>query len=128
MKETVRLRRDLAGENLSVPAWKSWKGWENHTALERNGTLIYLDAKGLDGATQEPDLYQNIDGHPSHELNRIRLTNGKVYFILGVDLDWPLPNGKYDESYYNKMGLRTMSYYVAHCRDSDDENLKKEQL
>jgi hypothetical protein len=84
----VRLRDDLAKDELLVPAWKSWKGWHHDTASEYQGTLTYLDKADLDGATQLPDFYQKLNWHPSHNLNRIKLKDGRVFFMLGVDLDW----------------------------------------
>jgi hypothetical protein len=85
---TVRLRDDLAEEELLVPAWKGWKGWHEDTASEHEGTLAYLDKADLDGAINLGDLYAKLNWHPSHNLNRIKLKDGRVFFMLGVDLDW----------------------------------------
>ena len=92
MNTTVRLRDDLAEEELLVPAWKSWKGWNDDTATEHNGSLVYLDKSNLDGAIGLPDFYQRLDWHPSHNLNRIKLKDGRTFFMLGVDLDWEHDN------------------------------------
>ena len=84
----VRLRDDLAEEELSVPAWKSWRGWHEDTATEYNGKLVYLDKEDLDGAIGLEDFYNKLNWHPSHNLNRIQLKDNRVFFMLGIDLDW----------------------------------------
>jgi hypothetical protein len=84
----VRLRDDLAEEELLVPAWKSWKGWHHDTASEYQGTLVYLDKADLEGAIGLTDFYRNVNGHPSHNLTRVKLRDGRRFFMLGVDLDW----------------------------------------
>jgi len=45
-----------------------------------------LGAEELEGAEQIPDLCG--DGDPEYWFNRIRLKDGRVFFMHSVDLDW----------------------------------------
>jgi len=74
----VRMRKDLAEEGITIPAGKSWSVYDN---LE---DVIYLSAKDLEGAV-ECDTGEDPD---SHAFCPVKLADGRVYYMIGVDLDW----------------------------------------
>ena len=76
--QQVRMRADLY--ELFVPAYDSIEAPD--TGL---GSTM-LGAEELEGAEQIPDLCG--DGDPEYWFNRIRLKDGRVFFMHSVDLDW----------------------------------------
>ena len=75
MNTLVRMRDDLARDNVKVPAW---------TALD--APVVYLTAKDLVGAQYLPDLCSEDDAEFNY--NRIGLADGRIFFMVGVDLDF----------------------------------------
>jgi hypothetical protein len=74
----VRMRKDLAEEGLLIPAGKSWSDYDN---LE---DVIHLSAEDLDGAV-EFDTGEDPD---SHAFCPVKLKDGRVVYMIGVDLEW----------------------------------------
>lgn len=72
---SVRMRDDLAEMRAEVPAW---------TALGK--PVQYLCADELVGAKCLPDLCEDTD--EEYNFNRIELADGRIYFMVGVDLDF----------------------------------------
>jgi len=71
----VRMRDDLARDDVEVPAW---------TNLDAPAT--YLKADDLRGARFLPDLCD--ESSPEYNYNRIELADGRIFFMVGVDLDF----------------------------------------
>ena len=67
----VALRRDLKEEGMLVPAFDS---------ITSSGEEVGLTWLGFE------DLVD--DKHPAYNYNRIELKDGKVFYMLGIDLDW----------------------------------------
>lgn len=76
----VSLRKDLAEEGVLVPAF------DDITPSGHEIGDTYLGAKDLEDAEQIEDLCD--DTHPQYNFNRIKLKDGRVFFMYGVDLDW----------------------------------------
>jgi len=76
----VALRRDLKEEGMLVPAFDSI------TSLGEEVGLTWLGFEDLEGAQSIEDLVD--DKHPAYNYNRIELKDGKVFYMLGIDLDW----------------------------------------
>ena len=74
----VRMRKDLAKEGATIPAGKSWSVYDN---LE---DVIYLSAEDLEGAV-ECDTGEDPD---SHAFCPVKLRDGQVVYMIGVDLEW----------------------------------------
>ena len=75
---TVKMRKDLAEQGLTIPAGKSWSVYDN---LE---DVIYLSAEDLEGAV-ECDTGEDPD---SHAFCPVKLRDGQVVYMIGVDLEW----------------------------------------
>jgi hypothetical protein len=75
MNTSVRMRDDLARDNVKVPAWPYL-----------DAPVAYLTAKDLVGAQYLPDLCSDDD--PEYNYNRILLADGRIFFMVGVDLDF----------------------------------------
>ena len=71
----VRMRDDLARDDVEVPAW---------TNLDAPAT--YLKAADLRGARFLPDLCD--ENSVEYNYNRIELADGRIFFMVGVDLDF----------------------------------------
>ena len=78
----VRMRKDLAEEGVLIPAGLSYKDYDD---LQE---ITHLSAKDLDGAV-EFDTGEDPD---SHAFCPVKLADGRVFYMIGVDLDW----GNYD--------------------------------
>ena len=76
----VRMRSDLAEEGMSVPAGK---GFESYDTLV---DVIYLTADDLVDAVQGNDP-ADADDHP---FCYVKLRNGECYYMVSVDLDFPV--------------------------------------
>jgi hypothetical protein len=72
---SIRMRDDLARDDVEVPAW---------TNLDAPAT--YLKADDLRGARFLPDLCD--ESSPEYNYNRIELADKRVFFMVGVDLDF----------------------------------------
>ena len=76
----VRMRDDLALDGLKVPAFAYIDSREG--GME----ATYLSADELVGAKCLPDLCD--DTSLEYSYNRIGLRDGRIFFMVGVDLDW----------------------------------------
>lgn len=74
----VRMRSDLY--ELFVPAY------DRIEAPDTGIGSTMLSAEELEEAEQLPDICD--DGEPEYWFNRIRLKDGRVFFMHSVDLDW----------------------------------------
>ena len=74
----VRMRDDLAEQGITVPAGLSFQDYDD---LQ---DVTYLNATDLDGAV-EVDTGEDPDSHP---FTPVKLKDGRVFYMIGVDLDW----------------------------------------
>jgi hypothetical protein len=74
----VRMRKDLAKEGITIPAGKSWKDYDDLV------DVIYLSAEDLEGAVE----YVTGEDPDSHAFCPVKLRDGQVVYMIGVDLDW----------------------------------------
>jgi hypothetical protein len=74
----VRMRDDLALEGITVPAGLSFKDYDD---LQE---VTYLNATELEGA-EEFDTGDDPDSHP---FCPVKLRDGRVFYMIGIDLDW----------------------------------------
>jgi len=77
----VRMRDDLAQDEMLVPVGL---GFSNYDNLD---DVFYLSAKDLDGAEE----YDNGVDPDSHPFIVVKLKDGQVVYMMGVDLDWERP-------------------------------------
>jgi hypothetical protein len=78
VKNHVRMRKDLAEEGISIPAGLSYKDYDD---LQE---ITYLTAEDMEGAV-EFDTGEDPD---SHAFCPVKLADGRVFYMIGVDLDW----------------------------------------
>ncbi len=82
----VRMRKDLAHARISVA------GYDSIDEPDTGIGITWLTSRELMGAVQLPDRCTDC---PEYNFNRIRLVDGRVFFMVGADLDWiehdPLP-------------------------------------
>ena len=77
----VMLRVDLAVDGYSVPAY------DYVTAPDNGHGGTYLNARELEGAIALGcDL--DDDTKPEYNFERIKLLDGRVFFMHGIDLDY----------------------------------------
>ena len=74
----IRLRDDLAEQELRVPAGL---GYSDYDDLHDD---FYLSADDLKGAT----LYEDDEDPDSHAFCKVKLTDGRILYMMGVDLDF----------------------------------------
>jgi hypothetical protein len=74
----VRMRDDLAKLGMTVPAGLSFLNYDD---LQE---ITYLNSTELDGAI-EIDTGDDPDSHPFFP---VKLRDGRVFYMIGVDLDW----------------------------------------
>ena len=74
----VRMRKDLAKQGLLIPAGKSWSNYDD---LE---DIFYLSAEDLEGAYE----YDTGEDPDSHAFCPVKLADGQIVYLMGVDLDW----------------------------------------
>jgi hypothetical protein len=74
----VRMRDDLAKQGMFVPAGLSYKDYDD---LQE---VIYLSAKDMEGA----EGYETGEDPDSHAFCPVKLADGRVFYMIGVDLDW----------------------------------------
>jgi hypothetical protein len=74
----VRMRDDLAEQGMSVPAGLSYKDYDD---LQE---VIYLSAKDMEGAIG----YDTGEDPDSHAYCPVKLADGRVFYMIGADLDW----------------------------------------
>jgi len=75
---SVRMRDDLARDNLTIPAGLSYSDYDN---LE---DVIHLSATDLIGAVE----YDTGEDPDSHAFCPVKLSDGRIVYLMGVDLDW----------------------------------------
>ena len=75
---SIRMRDDLARDNLTIPAGLSYSDYDN---LE---DVIYLSATDLIGAVE----YDTGEDPDSHAFCPVMLRDGRIVYMIGVDLDW----------------------------------------
>lgn len=74
----VRMRRDLEAEGLTIPAGRSYKDYDD---LQ---DIIHLSAEDLEGAYE----YDTGEDPDSHAFCPVKLRDGQVVYMIGVDLEW----------------------------------------
>lgn len=74
----VRMRDDLAEQELLVPAGLSYKDYDDLQGV------TYLSASDLEGAQG----YDNGEDPDDHAFAVIKLKDGRVFYMISVDLDW----------------------------------------
>jgi hypothetical protein len=81
----VKMRKDLAEEGITIPAGRKWSNYDD---LE---DVIHLSAEDLEGAYE----YDTGEDPDSHAFCPVKLRDGQVVYMIGVDLEW------FDEEYIN---------------------------
>jgi hypothetical protein len=74
----VRMRKDLAEQELLIPAGKSYKDYDD---LQE---ITHLSVEDLEGAVE----YDTGEDPDSHAFCPVMLRDGRVFYMIGVDLDW----------------------------------------
>lgn len=74
----VRMRKDLAEEGITIPAGRSYKDYDD---LQ---DIIHLSAEDLEGAYE----YDTGEDPDSHAFCPVKLRDGQVVYMIGVDLEW----------------------------------------
>lgn len=74
----IRMRKDLAKQGITIPAGLSWKDYDDLV------DVIYLSAEDLDGAVE----YDTGEDPDSHAFCPAKLKDGRIVYLIGVDLDW----------------------------------------
>jgi hypothetical protein len=74
----VRMRKDLEQEGLLIPAGRSYKDYDD---LQ---DVIHLSAEDLEGAYE----YDTSEDPDSHAFCPVKLRDGQVVYMIGVDLEW----------------------------------------
>jgi hypothetical protein len=74
----VHMRKDLAREGMQIPAGLSYVDYDD---LQE---VIYLTAEDMDGAVE----YDTGEDPDSHAFCPVKLKDGRVVYMIGVDLDW----------------------------------------
>jgi hypothetical protein len=72
------MRDDLAKLEMSIPAGLSFQDYDD---LQE---ITYLNATDLDGAVG----YDTGEDPDSHAFCPVKLRDGRVFYMIGVDLDW----------------------------------------
>lgn len=78
MTFTVRMRADLAEENMAIPASRTFS---NYDTLDDD---LYITAEELEGAEQGDDP-ADPDDHP---FCYVQLKDGRSLYFISVDLDF----------------------------------------
>jgi len=81
-QKPVRMRDDLAQDDILIPAGARWENYDD--LLD----VVYLSAEDLEGAV-EHDTGEDPD---SHAFCPVKLRDGRVFYMIGVDLDWGFEN------------------------------------
>jgi hypothetical protein len=76
----IRMRTDLAEEGMLIPAGKSFEDYD--TLVDK----LYLSADDLEDAVQGNDPADGDD----HPFCYVKLRNGECYYMISVDLDFPV--------------------------------------
>ena len=75
---SIRMRDDLARDNLTIPAGLS------HSNYDDLHDVIHLSATDLIGAVE----YDTGEDPDSHAFCPAKLSDGRIVYLMGVDLDW----------------------------------------
>ena len=75
---SIRMRDDLARDNLLIPAGLS------HSNYDDLHDVIHLSATDLIGAVE----YDTGEDPDSHAFCPVKLSDGRIVYLMGVDLDW----------------------------------------
>lgn len=78
MSQPVRMRHDLAEEGITIPAGLSYSDYDD---LHLD---FHLSAEDMNGAT----TYDNGEDTDNHAFNVIKLKDGRIVYMIGVDLEW----------------------------------------
>jgi len=78
-EEPMRMRKDLAREGIQIPACFSYSNYDT-----MDEPVIYLSAEDMDGAVS----FDNGVDTDDHAFCVVKLKDGKVVYMLGIDLDW----------------------------------------
>lgn len=78
----VRMRDDLAQDGILIPAGARWENYDD--LLD----VVYLSAEDLEGAVE----YDTGEDPDSHAFCPVKLKDGRVFYMIGVDLDWGFEN------------------------------------
>jgi hypothetical protein len=74
----VHMRKDLAEDGVLIPAGKSYKDYDD---LQE---ITHLSAEDMKGAVE----YDTGEDPDSHAFCPVKLADGRVFYMIGVDLDW----------------------------------------
>jgi hypothetical protein len=74
----VHMRKDLAEEGITIPAGKSYKDYDD---LQE---ITHLTAENMIGAVE----YDTGEDPDSHAFCPVKLKDGRVFYMIGVDLEW----------------------------------------
>jgi len=74
----VSMRADLAKQGIKIPAGMAYRNYDDLMYVE------YFSADDLDGA-EEYDTGENPD---DHAFCPVKLTDGRWFYFIGIDLDW----------------------------------------
>lgn len=74
----IYMRKDLAEEGITIPAGLSYSDYDN---LE---DVIHLSVADLVGATE----YDMGDDPDNHCFSTVQLSDGRIVYMYGVDLEW----------------------------------------
>lgn len=77
-KYTVRMRDDLAEGGFEIPAGTGYRDYDDLQGV------TYLKASELAGAEE----YNNGDDPDSHPFQVVKLTDGRVLYVISADLDY----------------------------------------
>ena len=78
MNRSIRMRDDLAQEGLLIPSGSS------HSDYDELHDVTHLSATDLIGAV----VYDTGEDPDSHAFCPVLLSDGRVVYVYGVDLDW----------------------------------------
>ena len=78
MSQPVRMRHDLAEDELLIPAGLSYSDYDD---LHHD---FYLSAEEMEGA----ETYDNGEDTDNHAFNVIKLKDGRIVYMIGMDLEW----------------------------------------
>ena len=78
-KNFVRLRDDLAEQGYTVPASVSFSDYDS-----MDSPIVYLSEDDLKGAVE----YDNGVDSDAHPYIVVKVKEGRVFYLIGADLDW----------------------------------------
>jgi hypothetical protein len=74
----VRMRKDLADDDMEVPACFTYTDYDNMV------DEFWLTADDLEDA----EMYDNGENTDNHAFNVVKLRDGRVVYMVGADLEW----------------------------------------